>query len=251
MLARKWLLLLVLPLLAGMAIACGGGSKSGGSDQGIKIEQTNASAAVGLTPGGPPPTLAAAPTLAGPLASADEVASLAGNFGKVKSFKATISQTGGASASLQGTIEYSQPDRIRVTIQTSAGTQEIICIGNDFYVKSAGTTAWQKIPAAQTTGTQCRGNLGPADPQQLAKGINEAAADKTLVKGSMETVSGKRCQIYAQSIPNGAHFEMCVADGLPVRIVSKNPPPPPPGQQQSVTIVFSDIDKPIDIKAPV
>jgi hypothetical protein len=241
MLARKWLLLLVLPLLAGTALACGGG-KSGGSSQGIKIEQTN-TGGVSLTPGAPPATLAAAPTVSGPVASADEVASLAGNFGKVKSFKASISQAGGSAAALQGTIQYSQPDRIHVTIGSGATAQEIICIGNDFYVK-AGGAPWQKVPAAQTSGSNCRGNLGPADPQELAKGINTAAADKTLVKGSQETVAGKRCQIYAQSLPNGANFEMCVADGLPLRIVSK-------AGAQSVTITFSDIDKAIDIKAPI
>jgi len=241
MLANKWLLLLALPLLAGMSLACGGGSKGGGSDQGIKIE-TN-TGGVSLTPGAGPATLAAAPTIAGPVASADEVASLAGNFGKVKSFKATIAQSGGAAASLQGVIEYSQPDRIHVTIGTGDTAQEIICIGNDFYVKAA-KAPWQKVPAAQTGGSNCRGNLGPADPQELAKGINTAAADKTLVKGAQDTVAGKKCQIYAQALPNGANFEMCVADGLPLRIVSK-------AGSQSVTITFSDIDKAIDIKAPI
>jgi hypothetical protein len=238
MLAKKWLVLLALPLLAGMVLACGG--KSGGSDQGIKIEE--ASGGVALTPGAIA-TLATAPTVVGAPASPDEVSSLASNFSKVKSFKASIAQTGGAAASLQGTIEYSQPDRIRVTIGSGATAQEIICIGNDFYVK-AGGAAWQKIPSAQTGGSNCRGNLGPADPQELAKGINTAAADKTLNKGGQETVAGKKCQIYAQSLPNGANFEMCVADGLPVRIVSKAGP-------QSVTIIFSDIDKNIEIKAPI
>jgi len=242
MLARKWLLLLVLPLLAGTALACGGGGNSGGSDQGIKIEQTN-TGGVSLTPGAPAPTLAGAPPVSGTPVSADEVASLAGNFGKVKSFKATISQSGGSTASLQGVIEDSQPDRIHLTIGSGATAQEIICIGNDFFVK-AGGAAWQKVPAAQTSGSNCRGNLGPANPHELAKGINTAAADKTLVKGAQETVAGKKCQIYAQSLPNGANFEMCVADGLPLRIVSKAGP-------QSVTITFSDIDKAIDIKAPI
>jgi hypothetical protein len=235
-------MLLALPLIAGLALACGGGGKSG-STQGIKIEETAGGGGISLTPGAPPPTLAAFATPVGVPASADEVSSLAGNFGKVKSFKATISQSGGAAASLQGTVEYSQPDRIHVTIGSGATAQEIICIGNDFYVK-AGNAPWQKVPAAQTGGSNCRGNLGPADPQELAKGINTAAADKTLIKGGQETVAGKRCQIYAQALPNGANFEMCIADGLPLRIVSK-------AGQQSVTITFSDIDKNIDIKAPI
>ena len=169
MLAKKWLVLLALPLLAGMALACGGGSKSGGSEQGIKIEQSNPGGGVSTTPGAPGATLAAAATPSGVPASADEVSNLAGNFGKVKSFKATISQTGGAAANLQGAIEYSQPDRIHVTIGTGAAAQEIICIANDFYVKT-GAAAWQKVPAAQTGGSNCRGNLGPARSEERRVG---------------------------------------------------------------------------------
>src|SRR3954447_17351217 len=82
MLAKKWLVLFALPLLAAVVVACGGGGKSGSSDQGIKIEETSPSGGVALTPGAPPSTLAAAPTAVGVPASADEVSSLAGNFGK-------------------------------------------------------------------------------------------------------------------------------------------------------------------------
>src|ERR1044071_9230917 len=115
MLAPKWLLLLALPMLAAMAIACGGGSKSGGSDQGIKIEQGGSSS--NGPPGAVAPlaTLAAAPTAVGAPVSADEVANLAGNFGTVKSFRASIVQKPTAQpqapASIQGTIEYSAPDK--------------------------------------------------------------------------------------------------------------------------------------------
>src|SRR4051794_24133792 len=112
MLAKKWLALFALPLLAAMVLACGGGGKSGRSDQGIKIEEAKSGGGTLPTPGAPPPPPAAAPTAVGAPASADEVSSLAGNFGKVKSFKASIEQTGGATASLKGNIEYSQPDKI-------------------------------------------------------------------------------------------------------------------------------------------
>ena len=237
MLPRKWLMLLALPLIAGLAIACGGGSKSG-SDQGIKIDQaTNDNNG---TPGAaiPVATLSAAPTPSGVPASADEVSSLASNFGKVKSFKATIAQTG--TASLQGSIEYQSPDKVHVVVGSGATGQEIICVGDSIYFKR-GSAAWQKAPPGSAT---CLGQLGPTNPQELAKGINAAAADKTLNKGSTETVAGKKCQVYSQSLPNGASFEMCVLDGLPLRLISKD-------AAQSVTIIFSDIDKPIDIKAPI
>jgi hypothetical protein len=236
MLANKWIAVIALPLLAALVLACGGGGKS--SDKGIAIEQTNSTGAGG-TPGAAPPTLAAAPTAVGAPASADEVASLSSNFGKVKSYKATIAQTGGQT-NIQGNIEYQSPDKVRVVVGSGATGQEIICIGEALYFKR-GSTAWQKAPPGAAT---CRGQLGPTDPQELAKGINTAAADKTLNKGGQETVAGKKCQIYSQSLPNGSSFEMCVADGLPVRLISKDP-------AQSVTIIFSDIDKPIDIKAPI
>jgi hypothetical protein len=232
MLAKRWVVFLVLPALASMAFICGG---SGGG-QGIKIEPADPSA--GGTPG-LVPTLAAAPTAVGAPASADEVSALANNFTKVKSFKASIAQTGGAN-NLQGTIEYSAPDKVRVVVGSGATAQEIICLGEALYFKR-GNTAWQKAPPGAAT---CRGQLGPTNPDELAKGINAAAQDKTLNKGGQETVDGRRCQIYAQALPNGASFEMCVADGLPVRLISKDP-------NQSVTIIFSDIDKPLDIRAPI
>ena len=238
MLAKRLLLFLVLPALASMAFICdSGGSGSSGSDQGIKIEIT-APGGASLTPGAPAVTQGPPPTPGQPV-SADEIANLSGNFGKVKSFKATISQSGGTAA-LTGVIEYQQPDRVHVTIGSGATAQEIICIGTDFYVKQ-GATPWQKVPAG---GTNCRGNLGPADPKALADGINTAAADKSLTKGGQDTVGGTKCQVYSQSMPGGSSFEMCVANGLPLRLVSKGP-------GQSVTITFSDIDKNIEIKAPL
>ena len=231
MLAKRLLVLLVLPALASLAFICDSGS---GSNQGIKIEQANP---VGGTPG-VVPTLAAAPTAVGQPASADEVSALANNFTKVKSFKASIAQTG--SQNIQGTIEYSAPDKVHVTVGSGPTGREITCIGEALYFK-VGSAAWQKAPPGSAT---CKGQLGPTNPEELGKGINAAAQDKTLNKGGQETVDGRRCQIYAQVLPNGASFEMCVADGLPVRLISKDP-------TQSVTIIFSDIDKPIDIKAPI
>jgi outer membrane lipoprotein-sorting protein len=239
MLSKKWLVLIALPIVVSLSLACGGGSKT--SNEGIKIEQPGGNTgAPSLTPGVAPPTLAAVPTIAGSPVSADEVSALAGNFGKVKSFKATISQSGGASASLTGSVEYQQPDKIRVVVGSGATGQEIICVGEAFYFKQ-GNNPWQKAPPGAAN---CRGNLGPADPKALADGINAAAADKTLKKGGQDTVAGKRCQIYAQALNNGSTFEMCVADGLPLRIVTK-------AGTASATIMFSDIDKDFDIKAPI
>ena len=237
MLDKKWLLLIALPLLVGLSLACGGGSNDEG--QGIKIESSSSPGAASLTPG----AQGAAPAPAGSPVSESEITTLSSNFAKVKSFKAAINQAGGTTPAVSGTVEFQTPDRIRVSIGAGATSQEIVCIGDQFYFKT-GNAEWQKIPASQAGGANCRGNLGPADPKLIGDGITAAAADKSLTKGGQDNVNGKRCQIYAQSLPNGNTFDMCVADGLPIRIVIKAGP-------QTQTITFSDFDRNIDIKAPV
>jgi hypothetical protein len=94
-----------------------------------------------------------------------------------------------------------------------------------------------------STTASCRSNLGPADPDALAAGLR-VTADKPFSKGAEDSVGGKKCTIYTQTLPSGVEFGVCVADGLPLRIINKNP-------QGSVTLTFSDFDKPLGIKAPI
>lgn len=94
-----------------------------------------------------------------------------------------------------------------------------------------------------STTASCRSNLGPADPDALAASLR-VTADKPFSKGAEDSVGGKKCTIYTQTLPSGVEFGVCVADGLPLRIINKNP-------QGSVTLTFSDFDKPLDIKAPI
>jgi hypothetical protein len=166
-----------------------------------------------------------------------DVTKLADNFAKLKSFRATISAGGGGS--LQGTVEYEAPDKVHVTAGTGSTSQEILCIGDKFYARPQAST-WQTVPSATAS---CRSNLGPADPDALAASLR-VTADKPFAKGGEDSVGGKKCTIYTQTLPSGVEFGACVADGLPLRIINKNP-------QGSVTLTFSDFDKPLDIKAPI
>ena len=166
-----------------------------------------------------------------------DLSNLADNFAKLKSFRATISDGGGSG--LKGTVEYGAPDRVHVVAGTGSASQEILCIGNTFYAKPQGSD-WQNVP---NTTASCRSNLGPADPDALAASL-KVTSGKPMLKGPEDTVGGKKCTTYTGTLPSGVEFGVCIADGLPLRIVNRN-------AQGSVTLTFSDFDKPIEIKAPV
>jgi hypothetical protein len=173
-----------------------------------------------------------------PTGADQDVARLANNFARLKSFRATIS-SGGSGAGLQGTVEYEAPNKVHVTAGTGSTSQEILCIGENLYARPQGST-WQTVPS---TTASCRSNLGPADPDALAASLRVTAGQPST-KGAEDSVNGKKCTIYTQTLPSGIEFGVCVADGRPLRIINKNP-------QGSVTLTFSDFDKPLDLKAPI
>jgi hypothetical protein len=166
-----------------------------------------------------------------------DVSKLADNFAALKSFRATVSS--GGSGGLQGTIEYEAPDKVHVTAGSGGASQEILCIGGNFYARPQGS-GWQTVPAG---GANCRNNLGPADPDAIVASLR-VAADKPLTRGAEDSVNGNKCTIYTQTLTSGVEFGVCVADGLPLRIINKT-------AQGSVTLTFSDFDKPLDLKAPI
>ena len=178
------------------------------------------------------------PKAASPAASG-EAANLADNFSRLKSFRAVIG-SGDSPAALQGTIEYQAPDRVHVTAGTGTVSQEVLCIGDAFYAKPQGSD-WQTVPSAAAS---CRANLGPANPDAIAASLKVVANIGPLKKGAEDSVNGKKCTVYTQMLPSGVEFGTCVADGLPLRIINK-------AAQGSVTITFSDFDKPLDLKAPI
>jgi hypothetical protein len=195
---------------AALAIACSG------SDDTPKSNQASSSASAS--------------------ASSQDVSKLADNFAALKSFRATISA--GGAGGLEGKVEYEAPGKVHVTAGSGSVTQEIFCFGSTFYVKPQGST-WQTAPP----GANCRANLGPADPDAIAASLRAVPADK-LTKGSEDSVGGKKCTVYTGSLPSGVEFGVCVADGLPLRIINKN-------AQGAVTLTFSDFDQPLDLKSPI
>ena len=135
-------------------------------------------------------------------------------------------------------MEYEAPNRVHVKAGTGSTSQEILCLGSVFYAKPQGSN-WQAVPASNS----CRDNLGPADPDAIAASLR-ITTEKPMTKGAEDNVGGKKCTVYTQTLASGVEVGVCVADGLPLRIVNRN-------AQGSVTLTFSDFDKPLDIKAPV
>jgi hypothetical protein len=235
----------VLPLAL---IACGGDSKDKGilSGNGVTVEpQTSGQSATqttgsGSASGGAKPTTApsnggnssgSSSGSGGGNVSGNELAALYTNFAKQKSFRGTITVSGGSAQGQQITMEFVQPDKAHITMNGGpTGSVELISIGTDSYIKIAGT--WTKQPG---TGTKL------FDTNTLSDSIKEA--EKTSVtKGGTDTVNGKKCQIYTTSTTT----ELCVAYGLPLRVVSKGT-----GSSGNTTIIFSDFGSNIDIKAPI
>jgi hypothetical protein len=170
-----------------------------------------------------------------------DITKVADNFARVNSFKVTI--VGGPNDP-RATVEYQQPGTVRATAGSGAQEQQIICLDSDFYARRDGQ--WQKVPQGGGSNPSCRANLGASDPKVIGDGIKMATSDPAIVKGGTAEVGGKACQLYTHNVPGGAGtFELCIADGLPQRIVSKST------SGQSVTLTFSDYGKEMGIKAPI
>ena len=147
----------------------------------------------------------------------EDAAKLAENFSRLKSFRAVIGQGDGGPGALQGTVEYEAPNKVHVTAGSGSVSQEVLCIGDRFYAKPQGSV-WQTVP---NNAASCRANLGPADPDAIAASLKVVAAAGPLKKGAEDSVGGKKCTVYTQTLPSGVEFGTCVADGLPLRIVNK------------------------------
>ncbi len=222
---RKLLVVLV-PLILGFAVACGGSkssptattaSSSGGGEQPAATATTSSSSSNNGSNGGSS-------------ASSDVVVKVMSNFINAKSWSAQISDSSDPTSN--GTFEYVAPDKYHISI---AGT-ELIAIGNDTYINAGGS--WIKSTSS--------GSSGPLfDPSQFQDTI-KAAQQAQVTKGDTDTVNGTKCQIYTyHDSASATDVHICVANDLPVRVVEDN------GDSTS-TIIFSDFNSSkIDIKAPI
>jgi hypothetical protein len=164
-------------------------------------------------------------------AATGEFANLVNKFASQRSWRAQMTMEEPGQAPQSGTFEFVAPDKYRiVTSDPSLGSFEIISIGRDAYTKFG--SMWTK---------QAGGGLGELfDVNSLAESIKELSG---YTKGGMETVAGKRCQIYSRT-QAGETEEFCIADDLPVRYVTSD-------SSGKTTIVFTDYNANIDIRAPI
>lgn len=211
---KKKLIYLLAPLLLIPALACGGddnGDKQ--SDQGAEASPTRAA---GTTPqaGG----------------AQNELASVAQNLKNVKSFRATMTIEAQGQPKQEGTMEYVSPDRYHLSI---AGL-DLISIGTDAYIKIGST--WTKQPGA--------GAGALFDASDITDAFSSFESASGVTKGGTETVNGQRCQTYGFNVA-GANTEICVANNLPVRMLWSDP------TAGKVTIIFSNVNGNIEIKAPI
>ncbi|HEY7269772.1 MAG TPA: hypothetical protein VH951_08085 [Dehalococcoidia bacterium] len=157
--------------------------------------------------------------------SGNELATIVGNFLKAKSFSMTIQDSKGAQ---QGTFDYIAPDKYHYSL---SGIEAIV-IGKDTYFKQGGT--WIKLPASAATSA-----AAPFNADTLKSQLDDVSKAKATKNGS-DTVNGVKCDIYNVTDTDGSTTEVCVANGLPIRI-----------KDSDTIILISNYDKVPDIKAPI
>jgi hypothetical protein len=136
-----------------------------------------------------------------------------------------IQDSKGAS---QGTFDYIAPDKYHYSL---AGIEAIV-IGKDTYIKQAGT--WIKLPASAAAAAS-----SPFNADTLKTQLDAVSKAKATKNGS-DTVNGVKCDIYNVTDTDGSTTEVCVANGLPIRI-----------KNGDTIVVISNYDKVPDIKAPI
>jgi len=217
---KNWLLLLLAPALLLPALACGGKKETSESTSTQAPGQPTAAAAA--------PTRAANPSGAG---VEGELAALVQGLKDLKTFKANIIIEAAGQPKQEGSIEAVLPDRIHITFPGA----EVISIGSDLYLKAGPT--WSK---------QAGGGLGAIfDLNQITDVFAGVDVSSRTTQGGLETIGGQRCQLYTVVTSDGTKSEVCVANNLPVRIISEAP------GGGKFTIVFSSLNSTLEIRAPI
>ena len=216
---RSWFLLALVPALLALSVSCGGSSKK---------ETTSPTAA-----GGSGAQATATKPSGGQSGASGELGAVIENFAKVKAFRAKLTIESTGQPKQEVTMEVVLPDKFHMTFSGGGGVPavEMISIGNDAYIKAGPT--WLKQAGA--------GGGALFDPGDISSTITDAGGGK---KGGTETVEGKRCQIYTYSSGSDT-TEVCVSsDNLPLRVVTSS-------GGEKTTIVFTDFNANITIKAPI
>jgi hypothetical protein len=213
LLKNRFMLVAALLFLAPALVlsACGGKKKSEGTSAAPTQASGSATQAPSSSSGG------------GSNVSTDELKALVANFVKVKSFRMVLQD---GSGNQQGTIEYVAPDKYHINVSGL----EVITIGKDNYLKQGGT--WTKLPSSQSA-------TPLFDASTIKQELDSLDVTK-YTKGGTDTVNGTKCQLYTVTESDGTKTELCVANGLPLRI-----------KTSGTIVLISDYDKVGDIKAPI
>jgi hypothetical protein len=205
--ARRWLPLLLVPAL--LLAACGGDS-----DDSARAPT-------------PTPEPVSFESLSG------DIEAVVKEFASIKSFRAKMTLESPGQQRQSGTLEYVQPDRMRVVFEGTAASGELISIGKDTYLKLGGS--WTKLPPS--AGAQA------FDFQALSNSLADTTAAARATKGGTTTVEGKRCQLYTVTV-NADSTEYCVAENRFVRVVERI-------GTSTITIVFVNYNTSIEIRPPI
>ena len=240
----------------------GGGSDSPGNPQSVAATLTAAASAQGTAVAASTPrsstTPATSPTrtataTAGSTGTTTTLTGDAGDLQKAlmnlstqKSFRATVAADAGATGKFEVALEVALPDKLHVTLKSAPSSipamfsgAEVIGIGSDLYVKTGGK--WTK----ESTQDLGLGDLSTG-VSELTSEFDDLGSTTVVTKGSMDTVNGKRCQIYAikDTADPTSTGDVCIADNLPQRLKVNF-------DGGSATITFSDFNANINIQKPI
>jgi hypothetical protein len=231
-------------LLLAAACSSGGDDDDSSGPAGSSTAAPIATRAAGGNTGGSTPTGGGASTTPAAGGAAGELAGVFNAYSQVRSYRARMELEVPGAPKQEGTMEVVLPDRYKITLSSgvpSAGNIEMIMIGSDLYMK-AGPTPWQKLASTGTV-------PGAPDFRSMTANLQSSSLDQAVrsggaTKGGTANVSGKTCQLYTFSAAGGSQ-EMCVADNLPLRIVSTAT------GGIKTTMTFSDFNASIQISAPI
>jgi len=166
----------------------------------------------------------------------ESFAAFAEAFAGVKSYRAKVSLETPGQPKIEANLDAVLPDRFRVNVTGGVGINfELISLGDEVFMKLGGS--WQRTPAEA---------LLPFSPLDLQREARDLTRDVEVVAGDPENVDGARCEIFSVTrAATGQSAEYCVAAGNAIRRFTKIE------GATRVTLVFSDVNAGISIKAPI
>ena len=174
-------------------------------------------------------------------ASVTEVRNAFKNLAKVKAVRGEISaQQLAANGQVNTTVfkyDFVPPDRYQLT--SSTGTISRV-VNGDLY--SFANNVWMKLP--EYSGKDYEGFDHFFNPKFMDELANEIGTTATVEKKATDTINGKSCQAYVQTVVStGNTTDVCIADNYPLRLVYHT-------GKLDTTAVFSDFNGNIVVDKP-